>query len=125
MEMALVNRFVASCAETRDLLSDYVEGDLQPRARRRVVRHLLMCRRCRAVLRLLKATIAGLNTLDAAATRASPICGSSRSAARSLLFSIAIRTASSTVNLSGGVAICAESVDAVRSTARIARRMPG
>jgi anti-sigma factor RsiW len=66
MEMALVNRFVASCAETRELLSDYVEGELQPRARRRVVRHLLMCRRCRAVLRSLRATIAGLNTLGRA-----------------------------------------------------------
>jgi len=66
MEMALVNRFVASCTETRELLSDYVEGELQPRTRRRVVRHLLMCRRCRAVLRSLKATIAGLNTLGQA-----------------------------------------------------------
>ncbi|HWJ43956.1 MAG TPA: zf-HC2 domain-containing protein [Gaiellaceae bacterium] len=63
METALVNRFVASCAETRELLSDYVEGELQPRTRRRVVRHLLMCRRCRAVLRSLKTTIAGLNRL--------------------------------------------------------------
>ena len=66
MEMAVVNRFVASCAETRELLSDYVEGELQPRTRRRVVRHLLMCRRCRAVLRSLRTTIAGLNTLSRA-----------------------------------------------------------
>ncbi len=66
MEMALVNRFVASCAETRNLLSDYAEGELQPRPRRRVVRHLLMCRRCRAVLRSLKATIAGLNAIGPA-----------------------------------------------------------
>jgi anti-sigma factor RsiW len=63
MEMALINRFVATCAETRELLSDYAEGELPPRARRRVLRHLLMCRRCRAVLRSLRATIAGLNTL--------------------------------------------------------------
>ena len=66
MEMALVNRFVASCAETRELLSDYVEGELKPRTRRRVLRHLLMCRRCRAVLRSLRTTIAGLNTLGRA-----------------------------------------------------------
>jgi predicted anti-sigma-YlaC factor YlaD len=66
METALVNRFVASCAETRELLSDYVEGELQPRTRRRVVGHLLMCRRCRAVLRSLRTTIAGLNTLGRA-----------------------------------------------------------
>lgn len=66
MEMALMNRFVASCAETRGLLSDYVDGELEPRARRRIVGHLLMCRRCRAVLRSLKATIAGLNRIGPA-----------------------------------------------------------
>jgi anti-sigma factor RsiW len=66
MEMALINRFVASCGETRELLSDYAEGDLPPRARRRVLRHLLMCRRCRAVLRSLKATIARLNAIGPA-----------------------------------------------------------
>ena len=61
-----MNRFVASCAETRELLSDYVEGELKPRARRRIVGHLLMCRRCRAVLRSLKATIARLNAIGPA-----------------------------------------------------------
>lgn len=66
MEMALMNRFVASCAETRNLLSDYADGELKPRARRRVVGHLLMCRRCRAVLRSLRATIAGLNAIGPA-----------------------------------------------------------
>jgi len=63
MELALLNRLVASCAETRELLSDYAEGELQPRARRRVLRHLLTCRRCRAVLRSLRATIARLNAI--------------------------------------------------------------
>ena len=66
MELALMNRFVASCAETRELLSDYAEGELKPKARRRVLRHLLMCRRCRAVLRSLKATIVRLNAIGAA-----------------------------------------------------------
>jgi hypothetical protein len=66
MEMALMNRFVASCAETRESLSDYLEGELKPRARRRIVGHLLTCRRCRAVLRSLKATIAGLNAIGPA-----------------------------------------------------------
>jgi anti-sigma factor RsiW len=66
MEMALMNRFVASCAETRELLSDYVDGELKPRARRRIVGHLLMCRRCRAVLRSLKATINRLNAIGPA-----------------------------------------------------------
>jgi anti-sigma factor RsiW len=66
MEMALMNRFVASCAETRALLSDFAEDELQPRVRRRVFRHLLMCRRCRAVLRSLKATVARLNAIGPA-----------------------------------------------------------
>ncbi len=66
MEMALMNRFVASCAETRELLSDYVDGELKPRARRRIVGHLLMCRRCRAALRSLRATIMGLNAIGPA-----------------------------------------------------------
>ena len=63
MEMALINRFVASCAETRELLSDYVDGELRRRARRRVLGHLLMCRRCRAVLRSLRQTIAHLHAI--------------------------------------------------------------
>ena len=72
MEMALMNRFVASCAETRELLSDYVDGELKPRARRRIVGHLLMCRRCRAVLRSLKATITGLNAIGPAEPEPDP-----------------------------------------------------
>jgi anti-sigma factor RsiW len=63
MELALLNRFVASCAETRASLSDYVDDELKPRERRRVIGHLLTCRRCRAVLRSLKATVAGLNAI--------------------------------------------------------------
>jgi anti-sigma factor RsiW len=63
MELALMNRFVASCEETRSLLSDYVDGELERRLRWRVVRHLLLCRRCRAVLRSLRATIAGLRAI--------------------------------------------------------------
>jgi anti-sigma factor RsiW len=66
MEIALMNRFVASCAETRESLSDYVDDELRPRERRRIIGHLLMCRRCRAVLRSLRATIAGLNAIGPA-----------------------------------------------------------
>jgi anti-sigma factor RsiW len=66
MEIALVNRFVASCVETRASLSDYVDDELRPRERRRIIGHLLMCRRCRAVLRSLRATIAGLNAIGPA-----------------------------------------------------------
>lgn len=57
--------FTASCEETRELLSDYVEGDLEDRPRRRVARHLRMCSRCRAVLRALIATMNGLRALAA------------------------------------------------------------
>lgn len=67
-----MNRFVASCAETRELLSDYVDGELMPRARRRIVGHLLMCRRCRALLRSLKATITGLNAIGPADAEPDP-----------------------------------------------------
>jgi anti-sigma factor RsiW len=66
MEIALMNRFVASCAETRESLSDYVDHELRPRERRRIIGHLLMCRRCRAVLRSLRATIGGLNGIGPA-----------------------------------------------------------
>ena len=74
-ESALINRFVASCAETRQLLSDYAEGELQPTTRRRVFRHLLMCRRCRAALRSLKATIARLNAIGPADPAPDPSIG--------------------------------------------------
>ena len=66
MELALMNRFVATCAETRELLSDYVDGELKPGTRRRIVGHLLMCRRCRAVLRSLRATIERLHAIGPA-----------------------------------------------------------
>jgi predicted anti-sigma-YlaC factor YlaD len=55
----------ASCEETRELLSDYVEGELDERLRRRVARHLRMCRRCRAVWQALIATMEGLRALGA------------------------------------------------------------
>jgi predicted anti-sigma-YlaC factor YlaD len=57
--------FTASCEETRELLSDYVEGELDDRPRRRVARHLRLCRRCRAVWRALIATMNGLRALAA------------------------------------------------------------
>jgi len=55
----------SSCEETRELLSDYVEGELEERPRRRVARHLRMCRRCRTVWHALIATINGLGALAA------------------------------------------------------------
>jgi predicted anti-sigma-YlaC factor YlaD len=55
--------FMASCEETRRLLSDYVEDELAEPLRGRVARHLRMCRRCRAVWQALVATMGGLHCL--------------------------------------------------------------
>jgi predicted anti-sigma-YlaC factor YlaD len=65
MPMPMPMPFTASCEETRELLSDYVEGELDDRPRRRVARHLRMCRRCRAVWQALVATMKGLRALGA------------------------------------------------------------
>jgi len=52
--MELVMRpWVATCAETRERLSAHLEGELRGRERRRVLRHLARCPRCREVLRSL------------------------------------------------------------------------
>jgi predicted anti-sigma-YlaC factor YlaD len=65
MPMSMPMPFTASCEETRELVSDYVEGELDDRPRRRVARHLRMCRRCRAVWQALVATMNGLRALGA------------------------------------------------------------
>jgi len=62
----------ASCEEAREHLSDYVEGDLDGPLRRRVARHLRMCRRCRAVWQALIATMNGLRSLGTVEPRAEP-----------------------------------------------------
>ena len=64
---------------------------------------------CSWLLRLTPVVNVGRNAPLAAATRVSLICGSSRSAFRSTLWSSAILTASSTVSRSGaGAGVCAE-----------------
>ncbi len=70
---------------------------------------------CSWLLRLTPELSAGLNRPAAAATRVSLICGSSRSAFRSVLCSSAIRTASSTVSRSvdADPGVCAQSGPAV------------
>lgn len=49
-DMTLFERIrAASCARTRNSLSDLLDGELHGRHERRVRRHLLRCDRCRAV----------------------------------------------------------------------------
>ena len=57
------NRLALSCNETADSLSGYLEEDLPFSRRRRVVRHLRGCIRCRALLRSLAWTIEQLRGL--------------------------------------------------------------
>ncbi|MFO7573270.1 MAG: zf-HC2 domain-containing protein [Gaiellaceae bacterium] len=51
------------CEETRALMSDYVDGDLDDELRRRVERHVRFCPRCHAVLGNLRETLARLRGL--------------------------------------------------------------
>jgi anti-sigma factor RsiW len=45
---------------TNEHLSDYIDGELDPRARDRVERHVGGCPECRRVVATLKRTLAGL-----------------------------------------------------------------
>lgn len=48
------------CEETRALMSEYVDGDLDDESRRRVERHVRFCPRCHTVLENLRETLARL-----------------------------------------------------------------
>lgn len=63
MTMKMTIPMVASCLETREALSDLADGELDPRRRRRVTRHLAICRHCRAIWKALQTTIRGLQNL--------------------------------------------------------------
>lgn len=56
-------RFAATCSETADNLSGYLEDELPFSRRRRVARHLRSCIQCRALLRSLARTIEQLRAL--------------------------------------------------------------
>jgi predicted anti-sigma-YlaC factor YlaD len=60
---ALMRPWVASCEETRERLSSHLEGELEGREERRVLRHLVRCERCREVLRSLARAVHGLQSL--------------------------------------------------------------
>jgi predicted anti-sigma-YlaC factor YlaD len=57
------NSFAASCRETADNLSGYLEHELAFLRRRRVARHLRRCIRCRSLLHSLVWTIEQLRML--------------------------------------------------------------
>ena len=61
--MVVMRPWVASHAETQERLSAYLEGELQGREHKRVVRHLALCPICRDVLRSLAQTLERLRSL--------------------------------------------------------------
>jgi predicted anti-sigma-YlaC factor YlaD len=63
------NSFAASCGETADNLSGYLEDELAFPRRRRVARHLRRCIRCRLLLDSLARTVEQLRTLGASEHR--------------------------------------------------------
>jgi anti-sigma factor RsiW len=59
----LMKPWMATCRETRERLSDYVDGDLGARTRSRVSRHLARCKHCQALLESLTRTLEQLRSL--------------------------------------------------------------
>ncbi len=51
------------CEEVRALMSDHVDGELEPALQRRVGDHVRFCPRCRRVLSNLQHTLGGLSRL--------------------------------------------------------------
>lgn len=61
---SLMDIMVGSCAQTRELLSEHVEGELTGLRRLRVRLHLAGCDACSAVARSLRKTIERLHELE-------------------------------------------------------------
>jgi predicted anti-sigma-YlaC factor YlaD len=59
----LLKPWIATCRETRDHLSDYLDGDLGERTSIRIMRHLARCEHCRALLDSLTHTLGQLQSL--------------------------------------------------------------
>lgn len=59
----LMKPWIATCRETRDRLSDYLEGDLGARTRTRIRGHLARCKHCHALLESLTRTLEQLRAL--------------------------------------------------------------
>jgi predicted anti-sigma-YlaC factor YlaD len=65
--MELVMRpWVATCDETRERLSAHLEGELNGREAKRVLRHLARCHHCRELLRSLAHAVDRLRSLGQA-----------------------------------------------------------
>jgi anti-sigma factor RsiW len=52
------------CEETRALMSEYVDGELDVESRERVERHVRFCHRCHTVLDNLRQTLGRLRSLQ-------------------------------------------------------------
>ena len=59
-----MNIMAGSCEEMRELLSEYVEGELRGLRRLRVRLHLVGCDACTAAVRSLRKTIERLHELE-------------------------------------------------------------
>jgi len=55
--------WIATCRETRDRMSDYLEDDLGARTRTRIKRHLARCKHCQALFQSLSRTLEQLRCL--------------------------------------------------------------
>lgn len=64
--------WMATCRETRERLSDYLDGDLEARTRRRVGRHVARCKHCQALLESLTRTLEQLRSLGSIDQGAKP-----------------------------------------------------
>jgi hypothetical protein len=69
------NRLAASCSETADNLSDYLEDELAFPRRRRVARHLRRCIRCQSLLDSLAWTVEQLRALGASERKSPSVAG--------------------------------------------------
>ena len=58
-----VKRHRERCREVRAQMSDYLDGELDPRAAAGVKRHVRWCPNCRRMLETLRRTVAGLGAL--------------------------------------------------------------
>jgi hypothetical protein len=59
----LMRPLIGSCHETREQLSEHLDGTLPAARERRVTRHLRYCRRCRAVYESLVRTVERVRAL--------------------------------------------------------------
>lgn len=58
-----VKLYRARCREVRAHISDYLDGELDPRAAAGVERHVRWCPNCRRILANLRRTVVGLGAL--------------------------------------------------------------